>query len=51
MNIVMQVGWDPGQPGVVLDLEAGGPASGWVLEHEDPLGPFQDKPFYSSMIL
>ena len=25
------IGWDPGQPGVVLDMEVGGPACGMVV--------------------
>ena len=41
-----QVGWDPGQPGLVPDLEVGGPACGRGLELGDPWVPFQPKPFY-----
>ena len=26
-----QVGWSPGQPGLVLDMEVGGPACGEVV--------------------
>ena len=29
------VGWDPGQPGVVLNVEVGGPACGGGLEIHD----------------
>ena len=36
-----QVGWGPGQPGLVLDVEVGGPACGGGLELRDPWGPFQ----------
>ena len=46
-----QVGWDPGQPAVVPDVEVGGPASGRRLELNDSLGPFQSEPFCDSMIL
>jgi len=31
-----QVGWGPGQPGVVPDLEVGVPACGRRLELDDP---------------
>ena len=31
-----QVGWGPGQPGLVLDVEVGGPACGGGLELDDP---------------
>ena len=31
-----QVGWDPGQPGLVLDMEVGGPACTGELELRDP---------------
>ena len=31
-----QVGWGPGQPGLVLNVEAGGPACGGGLELHDP---------------
>ena len=31
-----QVGWGPGQPGLVLNVEVGGPACGRVLELHDP---------------
>ena len=34
-----QVGWSPGQPTVVLDMEVGGPACGRGLETDDPWGP------------
>ena len=27
-GVQAQVGWGPGQPGLVLDVEVGGPASG-----------------------
>jgi len=30
------VGWGPGQPGLVLDVEVGGPACGWGVEIHDP---------------
>ena len=31
-----QVGWGPGQPGLVLNVEVGGPACGGGLEIHDP---------------
>ena len=31
-----QVGWGPGQPGLVLNGDVGGPASGGGLEIHDP---------------
>ena len=31
-----QVGWGPGQPGLVLNVEVGGPACGRGLEIHDP---------------
>ena len=40
-----QVGWGPGQPGLVLNVEVGCPACGGGLELGDPWGPFQPKPF------
>ena len=46
----VQVGWDPGQSDLVLDLEAGNPAWSMELEPDDSWGPFQPKPFYDSMI-
>ena len=46
-----QVGWGPGQPGLVLNVEVGSPACGRGLGSDDPWGPFQPKPFYDSMIL
>ena len=36
-----QDGWGPGQPGLVLNVEVGGPACGRGLELHDPWGPFQ----------
>ena len=45
-----QVGWGPGQPGLVLDMEVGGPACGRRLELDDPWGPFQAKPFCDSVM-
>jgi len=39
------VGWGPGQPGLVLDMEVGDPARGRELELGDPRRPFQPKPF------
>ena len=44
-NLQGQVGWGPGQPGLVPDVEVGRPACGRGLELEDPGGPFQPKPF------
>jgi len=44
-----QVGWGPGQPGLVPDLEVGGSACGRGLEPDDHWGPVQPKPFYDSM--
>jgi len=46
-----QLGWSPGHPGLVPDLEDGGPACGKGLEFDDPWGPFQPRPFYDSVIL
>jgi len=43
------VGWGPGQPGLVLDMEVGGPAYGRRVGTDDPRSPFQPKPFYDSM--
>jgi len=34
-----QDGWSPGQPGLVPDLEVGGPACGRGLELDDPWNP------------
>jgi len=31
-----QVVWNPGQPGLVLNVEVGGPACGGRLELDDP---------------
>ena len=31
-----QVGWGPGRPGLVLNMEVGGPACGGGLEIHDP---------------
>ena len=31
-----QVGWGPGQPGLVLNVEVGGPACGGDLEFHNP---------------
>ena len=33
-----QAGWAPGQPGLVLNVEVGGPACGRGLEPDDPWG-------------
>ena len=46
-----QVGWGPGQPGLVSDLEVGGPACDRGELELDSWAPFQPKPFYDSMIL
>ena len=46
-----QVGRGPGQPGLVLNVEAGSPACGGAVVLDDPWSPFQPKPFYGSMIL
>ena len=35
------VEWGPGQPGLVPDLEIGGPAVAGGLEFDDPWSPFQ----------
>ena len=43
-----QVGWGPGQPGLISDMEVGGPGCGRGLELGDSWGPFQPKPFYDS---
>ncbi len=45
------VGCGPGQPGLVPDLEIGGPVCGRGLELDDSWGSFQHEPFYDSMIL
>ena len=45
-----QVGWGPGQPGQVPDLEVGGLPCGRGLELGDLQGPFQPKPFYVFVI-
>jgi len=44
-----QVGWGPGQPGLVPNLEVCGPACGRGLELDDPRGPFQPKPLCDSI--
>jgi len=46
-----QVGWGPGQSGLVPDLEVGGSACGRGLELNDPWDLFQPKPFYDSLIM
>ena len=46
-----QVGWGPGQPGLVLGMEVGGLLQQEGLELDDPWHPFQPKPFYDSMTL
>jgi len=45
-----QVGWGPGQPGLVLNVEVGSPAYGRGLEIHDPWGPFQPGTFCDSVI-
>ena len=36
-DVQSQVGWGPGQPGLVLNVEVGGPAcGGGGMEHHDP---------------
>jgi len=45
-----QVGWGPGQPGLMPDLEVGGPACSRGLERGDPWGPFQPTSFCDPMI-
>ena len=45
-----QIGWGPGQSGLVPDLEVSGPACG-KLELDDTWGPFQPKPLFDSAIL
>ena len=46
-----QVGWGPGQPGLVVNVEVGSPAcgGGGELELHEPWGPFQPRPFYDSV--
>lgn len=44
-----QVGWNPGQPALVADLEVGDPDYDRRLELSDPCGPFQYKPFYNPL--
>ena len=46
-----QAGWGPGQPGLVFDMEVGGPTCSRGLEIHDPQGPFQPRPFCDSVIL
>ena len=46
-----QIGWCPGQPGLVLDMEVGGPDCGRGLGLDDPWGPVQSMPFCDSMPL
>ena len=43
-----QVGWGPGHPALVLDMEVGGPACSRGLGLDDPQCPFQSKPFYDN---
>jgi len=45
-----QVGWGPGQPGLVPNLRSVALPVAAGLEF-DPWGPFQPKPFYDSMII
>jgi len=40
-----QIGWCPGQPGLVLNVEVGSPACGGGLEIHDPWGLFQPELF------
>ena len=47
-GVQVQVGWDPGQPGLVLNMEVGGPACSRGVGTS---WPFQPKPFYDSGIL
>ena len=49
-NVQFQVGWDPGQPGLVPDLEVGGPACGRRIGTQRSF-QFQPKPLYHPMIL
>jgi len=45
-----RTGWmGPGQPGLELNVEVGGPACSMGLELHDPWGPFQPGPFCDSM--
>ena len=46
-----QIGWGPGQRGVVPDLEVGSPACGRELIVNYPWGPFQPKPFCDCRLL
>ena len=43
-----QVGWGPGYPSLVLNVEVGALHAAGVLELDDPWGPFQPYPFYDS---
>jgi len=45
-----QVGWGPGQPGLVLDVEVVALPAAGRLELHDSWGPFQPRPFGDSMI-
>ena len=42
------VGWGPGQPGLVLDVEVGGPACGGVVGASRSLGSLPTQPFCDS---
>lgn len=43
----LQVGWGPGQDGLVV----GGPARGTRLELDEFQGPYQSTPFYDDLHL
>jgi len=51
MRFQDQFGCGPGQPNLLPDQVVGTSAFGRGLELCDLSGPFQPKPFYSSMIL
>jgi len=48
--VLGQVGWGPGQSGLVLDLMPVTLPMAGELELDDPYGPFQPKSFYDTMI-
>ena len=46
-----QVGWGPGQPGLVLIRRLAALPEAGRLDPDDPWGPFQPKAFYDSVII
>ena len=39
LEVFIQLGWSPGQPGLIPDLEVGGPTCSWNLILEVPSNP------------